>query len=117
LAHAKVMPLLETIDLAEQRELEGPILELLLGDVTSTIPPFAVGGDWRAARIVPGSERKSSEWVLQNLQTFSPRNCRRLDVGSIPSAIGKCERLRSLDLSRCNRTGACFCMYATASNV
>ena len=112
LAHAKVMPLLEKIDLAEQRELDGPVLEVLFGVQdpsleTKPAPPGAVGGGLCAARVVAGtSELVSNDRALAKLRTLSLQNCCRVDKGLIPSAIRSCLVLQTLNLSRCNRTGA-----------
>ena len=73
--NVEVSPQMESIGLAEQRELQGPVLEML---------PLN---------------------TLTNLHTLPLQNCRKLEPGPIPSTIGCCVKLRDLNLSHCNRTG------------
>ena len=102
------MPLLEKIDLAEQRERDGPVFEVLFGvqDPSLETKP-AVGGGLCAVRVMVGtSELVSNDRALAKLRTLSLQNCCRVDKGLIPSAIRSCLVLQTLNLSRCNRTGA-----------
>ena len=90
LTQAGVLPLLEKIDLAEQRQLEGAVLETLFGAADRQIP--------------------------RKLHTLSLQNCSGLAPGEIPPAlISSCTLLRTLDLSHCNLTGELLCCIWSTS--
>ena len=84
MTQAGVLPLLEKIDLAEQPQLEGAVLETLFGAADRQNP--------------------------RKLHTLSLQNCSGLAPGEIPPAlISACTLLRTLDLSHCNLTGDLLC--------
>jgi hypothetical protein len=90
MTQAGVLPLLETIDLAEQPQLEGAVLETLFGAADRQIP--------------------------RKLRTLSLQNCSGLAPGEIPPAlISSCTLLRTLDLSHCNLTGELLCCIWSTS--
>ena len=91
LSQPGVLPLLEKVDLAEQPQLEGAVLEILF--------------------------RAADDQVPRKLQVLSLQNCCGLAPGEIPPAISCCTVLHTLNLSNCNRTGEFCCVVVSASVV
>ena len=95
LTHARVMPILEKIDMAEQPQLAGSVLERLFIDLA----------DGRMPR---------------NLHTLSLQSCHGLTSGHVSivqTILQNCTKLQVLNLRNCNLTGAwlpiivlCCCM-------
>ena len=91
LSQPGVLPLLEKVDLAEQPQLEGAVLEILF--------------------------RAADDQVPRKLQVLSLQNCCGLAPGETPPAISCCTLLHTLNCSNCNRTGEFFCAALSASVV
>ena len=117
LTYGGAMPLLKTIDFTEQQQLEGPVLEMLLGvhknQAYSVFAHFCCFARQytRASRITPVNHGKTASKYEEmsfpeQLTTLSLGNCCGITRGTIPSLIGRCQMLKVLNLSNCHREGA-----------